>query len=572
LIFSIFECLKTQSMKRLFLLSIAIIYLFVFNEATNAQTPQWLWAKNAVGTGDEMATSNAVDVSGNAYVAGYFRSTTLTFGSTILKNKDSTGYHYDVFLAKYDANGNIKWAKSAGGMDQDYSYSIAVDLYGNIYMAGCFEGPTIAFDSIILTNTNSSGSDDIFIVKYNSSGKLLWAKNPCGSGADYAISISADSTGKIYLAGFFRSSTLTFGSTILTNADTTGWTANIFLVKYDTSGNVLWAKSTKQMKGETRDAFTNSVAVESSGNAYLTGSFNNDTIIFGFDTLINSSQGGETFLAKYDTNGNILWIIGDTGQFNLSSVAVDSIGNAYTIGYFTSPKLIFNSDTLWNAGFRDVFLTKYDLNGNILWARSAGGTSYDYVSSIAVTASGNSYITGEFGSTNLVIDSIILSNSSGSGNLALYLIQFDNNGNVKWAKSASGLGCINSVAVDKLGNAYVTGYFWSSNISFDISTLINSGNFDIFLTKSDSGVLTGTPEFYSSLKISIYPNPASDNLTIESPQKSEIEIVNLQGQLTKSFTAISNKTTIDVSGFAKGIYFVKVKTKNGVAVKKFVKE
>jgi hypothetical protein len=312
--------------------------------------------------------------------------------------------------------------------------------------------------------------------------------------------------------------------------------------------------------------------VESSGNAYLTGSFNNDTIIFGFDTLINSSQGGETFLAKYDTNGNILWIIGDTGQFNLSSVAVDSIGNAYTIGYFTSPKLIFNSDTLWNAGFRDVFLTKYDLNGNILWARSAGGTSYDYVSSIAVTASGNSYITGEFGSTNLVIDSIILSNSSGSGNLALYLIQFDNNGNVKWAKSASGLGCINSVAVDKLGNAYVTGYFWSSNISFDISTLINSGNFDIFLTKSDSGVLTGTPEFYSSLKISIYPNPASDNLTIESPQKSEIEIVNLQGQLTKSFTAISNKTTIDVSGFAKGIYFVKVKTKNGVAVKKFVKE
>jgi hypothetical protein len=103
-------------------------------------------------------------------------------------------------------------------------------------------------------------------------------------------------------------------------------------------------------------------------------------------------------------------------------------------------------------------------------------------------------------------------------------------------------------------------------------TNIFAGTWGAGIWRRSISEMTVINELNNSLNISIYPNPTSDNITIETPQKSEIEILNIQGQSIKSFTAISNKTTIDVSGFAKGLYILKVKTEKGIAVNKFVKE
>lgn len=228
-------------MKKQILLFTVISSLCFFSILLNAQTPNWLWAKTAGNTSNDIANSVAVDASGNSYIAGAFLSPTITFGSTTLTNNGAD----DIFLAKYDASGNVLWARSAGGTNHDYANSVAVDPSGNVYVAGYFTSDTIIFGSYTLINTDNTtnSTSDLFLVKYNSSGNVLWAKSAAGLNNDEAASVSVDASGNAYITGYFSSYTLSFGTITLTNTDTINYTDDIFIAKYNTSGNVLWAKS-----------------------------------------------------------------------------------------------------------------------------------------------------------------------------------------------------------------------------------------------------------------------------------------------------------------------------------------
>ena len=128
-------------------------------------------------------------------------------------------------------------AKSAEGTYYDYGRSIAVDANGNSYVTGYFYSSTITFG--LTTLTNSGVYSDIFVVKYDSSGNVVWAKNTGGTNEDKGYGIAVDAIGNSYVTGWFSSSTITFGSTTLTNSGSD----DIFVVKYDSSGNVMRAKS-----------------------------------------------------------------------------------------------------------------------------------------------------------------------------------------------------------------------------------------------------------------------------------------------------------------------------------------
>jgi hypothetical protein len=365
------------------------------------------------------------------------------------------------------------------------------------------------------------------------------------------------------LAGEFDSDFITFGSTTLTG--------DLFIAKYDAGGNVLWAKSggdTYQMDN------MNSVAVDASGNAYVAGEFYNPTINFGLFTLTNSDDtvySSDFFLIKYDANGNVQWAKSAVGAYEdiASSVAVNASGNIYLAGWFDSPTLSFGYITLTNHNSKDtadIFLAKYDTGGNVLWAKSAGGKKGDGASSVAADVSGNAYIAGTFSSPAINFGSTTLTNTG------LFLAKYDANGNALWAKSAVGGDVATSVAVDATGESYITGYFTSSTTTFGSTTLTNAGvgNYDIFLAKLSN--ITGIRESSDILNVSVYPNPAMNNLTIETPQQTVIEILNIQGQLIKTFALNGNKTNIDVSALPCGVYIVEVKTEEGFIVRKFVKE
>lgn len=523
------------------------------------QAPDWLWAKRAGGSNYDGAYSVAVDASSNAYIAGYFLSPTITFGSTTLTNAGS----YDLFIAKYDVNGNVLWAKRAGGTSEDEAYSVAVDDSGNVYITGYFASTTISFGSTTMTNT---GSHDIFLVKYDINGNVLWAKNAGGTDCDEAYTVAVDNSGNIYIAGWFLSATVIFDTTTVTGVGA----GDIFLSKYNNDGNLLWAKSA----GGTIDDEANSIAVDDSGNIYLAGCFQSPTINFGTYTLTNVGS-YDIFLVKYDTVGNVLWAKSTGGNdYDMNnSVVLDATGNTYVAGWFYSTIINFDSTTLVNTdgtgSSADIFLLKYDVNGNALWAKSADGTADDQAGSIAIDTSGNAYLAGWYASSTIIFDSITLTNAGGYD---IFLVKFDPNGNIIWGKRAGGTNAdgASSVAINTSDNIFLTGSYQSTSITFGSTTLTNAGYSDIFLSKLDN-IVTASNDIYNSSYISVFPNPVTEYITINVPQKSTIEIADINGQIVRTIYNIK-EATIEISDLSSGVYILRVKTDKEIVTKKFIKE
>jgi hypothetical protein len=550
-------------MKKIFF-SICLMFITAYNYA---QAPDWQWAKSAVGTSDDRAYSVAVDVSGNAYVAGRFDSDTLNFGITTLTNAGIG----DIFLAKYDASGNVLWAKSAGGTKYDFTRSIAVDSIGNVYLTGYFYSSIINFDTIVLTKSDTNNTSDIFLSKYDASGNVLWAKVLGGVNYDEANSVAADASGNIYLSGCFSESFINIDSITLTN-DSTGL-YDIFIAKYNTDGNVLWAKS---INGKDNDE-SYSVTVDASGNSFIVGSYFSS--ILSFDSTIISNVHapyGDIFLAKYDTYGNVLWAKSAVGTENdfANSVAVDASGDSYVAGFFDSPTLTFDPITLINLDYRNLFIAKYDANGNVLWAKSTGGPHWDYAYSVAADSSGNAYLSGSFDSPSITFGTNILTNYTTIGTGDLFLVKYNSNGNVLWAKSAGGTNydVSYSVAVDASGNIYTAGWFNSPILAFGSNTLMTAGTVAIFLAKVASDTITGINESIDPLSISIFPNPSIDNINIIITQKATIEMLNIEGQIIKTLQSNGNIETIDVENLSSGIYILRVMTDREIVTTKFIKQ
>lgn len=547
----------------------------------NAQAPEWLWAKSAGGIKNENRGFIAEDASNNIYFVGDFHSTSLNFGSTTLLNTDISGYNSDLFITKYDENGNLLWAKSAGGLGEDYTFSIDVDELGNIYVLGLYSY-TIVFDTITLINPNALGSGyTIFLAKFNTNGNVLWAKSAIGTNnnnPDTPWSVAIDSSGNAYIVGYYGSDSISFDSITLMNSDTTGNSLDLFIAKYNSIGNVLWAKSA----GGTNDDIASSVAINSNGSIIIAGEFASPTISFDTSILTNINNNGNTndlFIAKYDANGNALWAksAGGNNEDFAYSIESDSLGNSYMIGFFKSISINFSSTTLTNVDNTensvDFFITKYDASGNVLWAKSNGGLNDDIAYSIALDTYGNPYIFGAFVSPVLTFGSTILSNADATGNSNdLFVTKYDISGNVVWSKSFGGTNneypC--SVIVSRSGNTYVSGEFYSPTFTLGACTLTNMGSSDVFLAKLDFSYSIKDDKYSKIIKI--FPNPSSNYLIIKTLQKATIEILNIQGKLLKILTTIEDKTCIDVSALQGGVYIIKLTTAEGSMVGKFIKE
>ncbi len=534
-----------------FLLSICLV------TNSQAQAPEWLWAKSSDGEG--LPYSVAEDPSGNYYVTGFFNSPTFTFGSYTLTKTGAD----DIFLVKYDGNGNVLWAISAGGSGDDEAQSVAVDSSGNAFIAGVFRSSSITFGSQTLTN---SGLTDMFIVKYDASGNVLWAKSAGGTGFEYAFSVCVDVSGNALVTGTFSSSTITFGSLTLTNKGV----GDIFLVKYNAVGTVLWAKN----EGGPNDDIGYSVASDASGNVYMTGYFSYDTITVGSDTLPNAGS-IDMLVVKYDSAGDVLWAKngGGTADDRSSSLAVDASENVYVTGNFSSPVLNFDSLTLSNSGVLDMFIVKYNGNGDAIWANNAVGIYEDQGIFIAAEASGNTVLTGWFNSPSITFGSHTLINS---GSDDIFLVRYDAGGNAIWADAIGGAQSDYgfSVAIDNSGDAVVAGSFLSPEITFGSDTLWKQGNFPVFTAKT-KWIYTGVEMAENSNNISVYPNPATETITIKVPDgntKSFVKIENIDGVEILQKEIFESNVTIGISGLSRGLYFILIMGEKGIQVAKFVKQ
>jgi hypothetical protein len=546
-----------------------LLLLFSILGIANAQSPSFLWAKSAGGTQFYYDDGNSVstDASGNVYVTGYFQSPTITFGTTTLTNTGG----FDFFITKYDAGGNVLWAKSAIGVGQkdDIGQSISIDANGNVYVIGLFYSSSITFGTITLTNSGIN-TDDIFVVKYNSNGNVLWAKREGGTYYDEGKSISTDANGNVLITGNFSSSTLSLGTTTLTSGGMFSW--NFFVVKYDSNGNTLWAKGA----GGTLGELANSISADVNGNVFVIGIFSSPSLSLGTTTLTNSGL-SDIFVVKYDINGNVLWAKGAGGTDDdlAYSVSTDANGNVFMSGSFKSQTISFGTTTLTNVNVGSYFVTKYDTNGNMLWAKSAGGTNYDAGYGTSADGNGNVYVTGCFYSSSLSFGLTTLTNANtGLNESDMFVVKYDANGNVLWAKSQGGIDqdVGHALSVNASGDIFVTGHFHNYPIAFGSTTLTTVGG-SIFVAKL--GVMaTGINSSSNNSIINIFPNPCSSSTTLQvnvNLEDAMLVVYNSLGQVVKEVKNISSKNvTLSLDNLSSGTYLVRLTKENAIYTNKLV--
>ena len=342
-----------------------------------------------------------MDSSGNVYLTGAFSSPSISFngGSTTLTNAGIQ----NIFLAKFDTNGNPQWSKSFGGTGADMAQSVAVDSNGYVYLTGTFSSSSINFGGGAMA---TNGGYDIFLAKFSTGGALQWQKSFGGTSTDAGQSVAVDSSGNVYLTGYFWSSSLTIGSTLTNQGND-----DVFLAKFNSSGTPQWAKSF----GGTGEEGGQSLAVDSSGNVYLTGVFNSSSINLGGGALTNAGT-VNMFLAKFNPSGTLQWqkSFGGTGSDSANGLVVDSGSNVYLTGGFSSSSINFSGGTLNNAGNYDIFLAKFNTGGTLQWQKSFGGTANDAANGLGVDSSGNVYLTGWFASSSISFGGGTLNNNGGN--------------------------------------------------------------------------------------------------------------------------------------------------------------
>lgn len=301
-------------------------------------TPQWFYA---IGKDDDDGgRSVAADNAGNVYVTGWYRAASITVGSFTLHNTNPAGGSSDVFLIKYSPTGNVLWAKSFGGPDDDKGNSCAVDAAGNVIVTGYFKPDTLTIEGNKFPN---KGSKDFFVIKYQSDGTLLEAKTFGGSGGDEAFECSVDGAGNIYVCGGFSSSKIMFDSDSILN---TGSSSGVFLVKLNSLLQTVWTKSASSNASDE----ARSCSADKYGNVVITGVFSGSSITFG-NTVLNNNGDEEIFLVKYTANGNQLWAkkIGKSKSDGANACSLHNSGKILVAGYYNSSSLTLGNITLDNS-------------------------------------------------------------------------------------------------------------------------------------------------------------------------------------------------------------------------------
>jgi hypothetical protein len=444
---------------------------------TYSQTPKVEWAKAIGGTGNERANSVETDITGNIILVGRFQSPAIKIDNiTLVKNSADNVDVADIFIIKLDRNGKALWAVTAGEKGDDHATSCITDAKGNIYVVGFFESKVLKFGNVTLTKITEKGSD-MYLAKFSPQGECIWAKNAGGEGdsGDYS-SVTLDKDDNVIISGI-SGVVIDFGDGIKFNNEKSG----MYVAKYRNDGQLLWAKSPVG-KGEAQG-----VGTDKDGNVFIGGYFTSSISFDGITINSYSEKSGDAFVAKYSPAGQAIWASsfgGDDGE--IASCETDLFGNVYLAGMFFSKTISTENNKLINNGLINAFIVKYDQDGKLLWAKSAGGNNGDAPATATrefyVDKKGNAYCTGsnwsEFTFAGNPIKTI-------AGSEDIFLLKYDQDGNEIWGLDYGGSGrnAGRGITTDKNGNIFLSGSFDEKALKIDNHTLTNSGDSDIFIVK-----------------------------------------------------------------------------------------
>jgi hypothetical protein len=461
------------------------------------------------------------------------------------------------------------------------SYTIAIDDSANIYWASYFDCDSVGFGNIELYNNDPNPSYDshFFITKYDSAGNAVWAKTAHGNGGVYAKGIAINNQGQIYLTGEFTGDSVNFGHSTLFNAGTSINKKNFFVVRYNAAGDEVWAVGGQGFSGGSF------ISTDDSAHVYITGSFTRYPFTIGTTTLYASdTTQNRFFLAKFDEEGNLIWVNNPTGSYNIlgDNVAADLTGNIYVAGSYNSDSMVFNGHTLINPYPCTVsfgctptyFLAKYDAAGNIIWVEQAPNKSGASPHALSATADGHVVVTGGFNQdtamfgTSMVIMPAVHPDP-------IFLLEYDTGGIVICSTAlGSGGDDAYGLAMDNNGNGYlVSDLMCTPNLIIGTDTLDCTGGEYAYVVKFRFGCgkdsVLGTENIAGTVaNLQIYPNPSTGRFTIQLPGNQgsyTATIYNTLEQKVEQLNLSSTQNIINLSMLPTGIYFVAVQTENGSA-------
>ncbi|MDA0206337.1 MAG: SBBP repeat-containing protein [Acidobacteria bacterium] len=341
-----------------------------------------VWAKSMGGTDFEQGTGVAVDAAGTVYTTGHFRGTVDFNPGPGVFNLTSAGSE-DIFFTRTDSAGNFAGALRIGGVGADYAHGLTTDAIGNIYITGIFEG-TVDFDlGASIAPRTSAGGSDVFVAKYESIGRLIWARRFGGPGSDAGRDLLIDDDGNVYITGSFEG-LVDFDPGSGTSVRLSNGSADIFVSKLDSAGNFIQARTF----GTEGFDIAYGIAVDSDANEYTTG-------------FISGVSGNQLFVQKFGSTGLLGYvrIPVRTGSVIGRDVAVDESGNAYVTGSFDGLVEFDAFSFLSTSGSQNMFVAKFNANGLTEWAHPMGSTGSDSGYGVAVDAGGNVFTTGYFSGT-----------------------------------------------------------------------------------------------------------------------------------------------------------------------------
>lgn len=390
---------------------------------------------------------------------------------------------------------NWSHAFGDGEGEDDESYTMTTDKFGNVYVAGIFEGfidfSTDTSKRKLLKTTNG---DDGYIAKYDSLGNLFWVKQLESLSSVQINEIVLDDKGNVYVGGYY-SNRIDFDPSTDTSYAYSGTinNANGFVAKYSNSGKFIWGQN---IGGNGVDNVT-CLALDQNNNVLIAGAFS-DTV--DFDPSASSNEliapsFQDAFVAKYDSSGQHQWAFSISGSISdyAQKIELDSKGDIIVAGTYSDTADFDPSTSIANLipnGRNDAFIAKYSASGNYKWAKSIGGSGSEYVYGMKISKSDFIYVTGTFEGTADFDPDTSSANLSSNGRKDIYFAKYGNDGSFVWANGigTSSNELVNGLTLDADANVYITGYFVAQT-DFDPSSSTanltpNSG--DIFIAKYDS--------------------------------------------------------------------------------------
>lgn len=519
---------------------IALLFAFILSFLLAAQTaPVIQWQKTLGGTDWDQGHSVWATTDGGSVIACYSPSI----------NGDVTGNHGngDYWVVKLDAAGNIQWQKSLGGSDYDMPHAIQQTSDGGYIVVG--ESKSIDGDVTGHHGTTSIYSD-MWVVKLNNLGNLEWQKSLGGSYPEVAYSVQQTIDGGYILAGY--SSSIdgdAIGHLTYNNVD-------VWIVKINSIGNIIWQKS---FGGFSTEVACGVIQTFDGGYVVAASTSSNSgdvTFLYGEN---------DYWIIKLDSTGNIQWQKTFGGSYNESLTSIQQTSDGGYIVAGNSQSHDFDVTMHYGSAINyDTWIVKLNAVGNIQWQKTIGGTGGDNANSIQQLADGGYIFAGVSSST----DGDASVNPAAGGNF--WIVRLNSNGNVVWQKSVGGTNfdIAKSIRQTIDGGFIVAGYSYSNN--GDVTLHYGNPTYpDIWVVKLGSETLS-TQEI-ENLKISVYPNPTSDNINVSGISSDvEFKIYNPVGQMVSQ--GKTKNQSVDVMHLAKGIYFIQLKEKENLLKLKFIKK